>query len=414
LANCAVHPKKGVMKHSTVSLWLATTAVFAARLAAEAAPDGVPEHYRDLFAELQERLSAFEQQTAPPKTTALRPTVFAIELTAANANRGEALLAPRTRQGVGLNLDAFQALGAVGVTVATSFPILARDFPRSPEYLAFYKSVVEEVRRRGLRLHLKTGAAFVDPVFGHSPAGQFFQRLTPESYLRQKRQMVETILRELKPDYLTIDNEPDTTQKNTGLDYSPDRYLEYLRAVTKGLERGRTKIAAGAGTWSPLVYFERLAAEPGIDCIDLHVYPVNRDFLTGRVVAAAELARRHGKGLIVGEAWLYKVRGRELGSVDFSYPAIFGRDIFSFWAPLDARFITALGRWAQAQPAEFVSFFWAQHLFGYVDYVPKMEQVSPAELQQLGTRAAVPNIVARRPTASGEAFRRLATAPPVR
>jgi hypothetical protein len=388
---------------------LFATHVIAAEKSADAA--SVPSSYQRLYDELGAKLAVFEKQIPSPEAKNPGTTVFSIELTAANANRGETLLTPRARQGVSVNLDAFQALGVTGVTIATSFPVLAADFPHSAEYLAFYKSVADEVRRRGLKLQLKTGAAFVDPVFGHSPAAAYFKKLTPESYITAKRAMIETILRELKPDYLSVDNEPDTTQKNTGLDYSPANYIRYVNAMTKGLERGKTKIAAGAGTWSPLVYFERLARETDVDCIDLHIYPISRDFLTGRLAEAGALAKKYHKSLIVGEAWLYKVREEELGRVDFSYPTIYGRDIFSFWAPLDVRFIGDVGRWSQAQGAELVSFFWAQYLFGYVTYEPALDGTKPAELQALATRNAVPHILAKEFSPSGLAVQKLTAAP---
>ena len=391
-----------------IVLLLLATRVAAADQPAETAP--VPANYQKLYDELGAKLTLFEKQIPPTATKGAAATAFSIELTAANANRGEILLTPRARQGITVNLDAFQALGVTGITIATSFPVLAPEFPRAVEYLAFYKSVAAEVRRRGLKLHLKTGAAFVDPVFGHSPAAAFFKKLTPETYLAAKRAMVETILRELKPDYLTIDNEPDTTQKNTGLDYSPANYIRYVNAVTKGLDRGKTKIAAGAGTWSPLVYFEHLAKETDVDCIDLHIYPISRNFLTGRLAEASALAKQYHKGLIIGEAWLYKVRESELGSVDFSYPTIYGRDIFSFWAPLDARFGGDIGRWGQAQGAEFVSFFWAQYLFDYVNYEPALDAKKPAELQELGTRNAVPHILTKEFSPSGMAVQHLTAA----
>lgn len=165
----------------------------------------VPSSYQSLYDELGAKLAVFEKQIPAPEAKGPSPTVFSIELTAANANRGETLLTPRARKGVSVNLDAFQALGVTGVMIATSFPVLAKDFPRSAEYLVFYKSVVDEVRRRGLKLHLKTGAAFVDPVFGHSPAAAYFKKRMPETYVTAKRAMVETILRALKPDYLTVD-----------------------------------------------------------------------------------------------------------------------------------------------------------------------------------------------------------------
>jgi hypothetical protein len=156
-----------------------------------------------------------------------------------------------------------------------------------------------------------------------------------------------------------------------------------------------------------MVYFQRLVAETDIDYLDLHIYPINRDYLIVRAGDAADLARRRGKGVIIGEAWLYKMLDRELGRPEFSWADVFCRDNFSFWAPLDARFIQHIGRWSRWKGVEWVSFFWAQYLFGYADYDPSFEAKLPAEVQQLGARAAVPNIVAKRPSPAGEALQRL-------
>jgi hypothetical protein len=375
-------------------------------MCAAAQSSDVPVKYRDLYAELEQSLAAAEQRLPAAVPDSASP-VLAVELTAANANRGPVLLAPRTRAGVKANLDAFQKLGVFGVTVAASYPILAKDFPRSDEYLDFYRFVVDEARSRHLKILIKAQDAFTDAQFGQLGARDYYRKLGADGYARDKRDMIERILRELQPDSLTIENEPDTAKKNTGLDFSPDRYIANIRAMLQGLDRGKTRIGAGAGSWSPSVYFERLAAETEIDYLDVHVYPVNREFLAARLDEVAALAKRYHKGLTVGEAWLYKIRESELGRGDFSWGDIYARDIFAFWAPLDTRFIDFIGHWARANHADSVSFFWVQYLFGYVKYEPALEAKSAAELQALGTQTAVPKIVRQELSPTGEALRAL-------
>ncbi len=264
----------------------------------------VPKGYQDLYQSLDAQLTLAAKNFGKADTA--NQPAFGLELTAANGNRGPQLLEPRVRQGVVVNLDAFRALGLTGVTVAVCFPMFLKDFPNSADYLAFYKFVLAEARRRHLKVLFKIGEAFHDPVHGHLPVGEFYKNLTPERFMRQKREMIEIALRELQPDFLTVANEPDTSAMNTGLDFSPDHFIQYVQAFTKGLSRGKTKIGAGAGTWSPLTYWTRLATETDVDYLDMHIYPVNFDFFTRRPLEVADLAAKNGKSLVIGEGWLYK------------------------------------------------------------------------------------------------------------
>ncbi len=362
----------------------------------------VPRLYRDLYQSLDAKLTQAARVFGKPDK-AFQPT-FGVELTAANGNRGLQLLNPGIRQGVSLNLDAFQSMGVTGVTVAVCFPMFLKDFPNSADYLAFYKWVITEARQRHLKVLFKIGEAFHDPVHGHLPVSEFYRNLTPERFMRQKREMIEIALRELQPDFLTVANEPDTSAMNTSLDFSPDHYIRYVQAFTKGLTRGKTKIGAGAGTWSPLTYWTRLARETDVDYLDMHIYPVNFDFFASRPLEVADLAAKNNKSLVIGEGWLYKSRDRELGKSGLSYLELYSRDVFSFWAPLDSKFIGDLVQYSRAHQVEYMSLFWVQYLFGYLDYTPALAQAAPGELQQLGVRSAVGNIVAKKPSSTGKAY----------
>jgi len=383
--------------------------LFACVSPSRAQEAAVPKLYQDLYQSLDAKLTLAAKGFGKADT-AYQPT-FGVELTAANGNRGPQLLEPRVREGVRLNLDAFQALGVNGVTVAVCFPMFVKDFPNSADYLAFYKFVMAEARQRHLKVLLKIGEAFHDPVHGHLPVGEFYKDLTSERFIRQKREMIEIALRELQPDFLTVANEPDTSAMNTSLDFSPDHFIQYVQAFTKGLTRGKTKIGAGAGTWSPLTYWTRLAKETDVDYLDMHIYPVNFDFFTRRPLEVADLAAKNGKSLLIGEGWLYKSRDGELVKNGLSYVELYARDVFSFWAPLDSKFIGDLIQYSRAHHVEYMSLFWVQYLFGYVDYTPALAKATPGELQQLGVLSAAGNIVAKRPSSSGKAFQHYISAP---
>jgi len=383
--------------------------LFACVVPSWAQEAAVPRLYQDLYQSLDVKLTLAAKVFGKPDTA--YQSTFGVELTAANGNRGPQLLEPRVRQGVIVNLDAFKALGVSGVTVAVCFPMFLKDFPNSADYLAFYKFVMAEARQRNFKVLIKIGEAFHDPVHGHLPVGEFYKGLTPERFMRQKREMIEIALRELQPDYLTVANEPDTSAMNTSLDFSPGNFIQYVQAFTKGLPRGKTKIGAGAGTWSPLTYWTRLTKETDVDYLDMHIYPVNFDSLTRRPLEVADLAAKNGKSLVIGEGWLYKSRDGELGKQGLSYVELYARDVFSFWAPLDSKFIGDLAQYSRAHHVEYMSLFWVQYLFGYVDYTPALAKAAPGELQQLGVQSAVGNIVAKKPSSSGKAFQRYITTP---
>ncbi|MDR7456733.1 MAG: hypothetical protein QN125_05545, partial [Armatimonadota bacterium] len=164
--------------------------------------------------------------------------------------------------------------------------------------------------------------------------------------------------------------------------------------------------------WDDVAYVEALVRLPGLDYVDLHLYPVNRDFLTDRPLRMAEIARRAGKRVVIGESWLYKARDRELaGAPVAAAPALFARDVYGFWEPLDVEFTMTMGRLSRAVGSDLTSFFWSRHFYGYVEYSEATARLQPTRLFQLANRAAVANMTADPPrlTATGEAFRRLST-----
>ncbi len=312
--------------------------------------------------------------------------IFGAELLPANAHRGSALLQPHARHGVVRYLDALRALGVQGVKISIGYPRLSEDDPQREAYLAFYRDVVREIRRRGMRVLIGTGVLIPDETMGVGP----YAGMTLECYREARRQLARTIARELRPDYLTIANEPATEARAIGL-YQLAEVKEYLRLVQVVLEgladvRAGIRIGAGAGNWESVEFIRRYAKMEGVDYVDIHVYPITFGLLD-RAAQMVRLARAHHKPVIIGEAWLYKASRSELRWGAASGP-IFARDVFSFWAPLDQKFIEALVRWAAAEVIEFLSFFWSTYLFAYLDYTPAHEPLSPARLLQLADAAA--------------------------
>src|SRR5581483_7703039 len=71
-------------------------------------------------------------------------------------------------------------------------------------------------------------------------------------------------------------------------------------------------------------------------------------------------ARAAGKRIIIDEAWLYKMRpGGSTAIADDT--AIFMRDAFDFFAPLDQQFLRYIDDLARVERIEFVSPVWSTY-----------------------------------------------------
>lgn len=271
-----------------------------------------------------------------------------------------------------------------GVRVAIKYPILVSGFPRSGEYLEFYKRVAQELKRRNLTWLAQMTDVFREPDFSTLNIGGHYAGLTLDRYKQEKRQMAETLICEIHPDYLTIMNEPATDQHNTGLPMTVQNFTEVVRSILKGLDRSDVRVGAGAGTWDDLAYMQSLARNTTVDYFDMHIYRVSRDYLVDRALRIGDIARRASKKLVIGESWLNKARDQELrGGAVAAAPVIFGRDVFSFWAPLDIAFVDTIVKLLHYQKIEFTSFFWSRYFFGYLEYSDATWRLPPSELFRL-------------------------------
>lgn len=365
----------------------------------------VPPEYAD---------QAVERYLADHWDGAKHAVVFSTELLAANSNQGERVLREQAWESILFNLNRIQSLGVRAVKVAVKYPILMPGFPRWAEYLALYKKLGDELRRRNLKFLAQMTPGFKPSALSALPVEPYYANLTLERYKHEKRQMTEIIIKEIRPDYLTVENEPKTAQENTGLLFTVQNFTEIVQYILNGLDRAGVLIGAGAGTWDNLAYIESLARNTSVDYIDMHIYPINLDFLIDRTLQIAGIARRYNKKLFLGEAWLYKTRDTELfGPPVATAPRLYARDVFSFWEPLDTKFVEMIWKLAHHLKIDFASLFWMRYFFGYVEYTEDTRNLSPAELFQLANLEAAKNMLQNPPklTRTGQAFHRLITAP---
>ncbi|RPI98925.1 MAG: hypothetical protein EHM29_00235 [Desulfobacteraceae bacterium] len=366
-------------------------------------PGQVPEPYRVIYRELESELSQLNPILAAPGGRKSGPTAFGVELLVANSNRGADLLNAQVLQATTLTLDRLKQIGVKSVSLSIQYPILTRSFPETPAYREFYRKVAAEVRQHGLLLVVEMGTMFREPEFSRVPVD--YKGLTRDVFNAGLREMAETVIADIHPDYLTVLSEPDTLARNTGLAFSASQFAATVTSAVRGVDPGSTWLGAGAGTWIALDYFKALADIPELNYLDLHIYPIQHGFASNRVLRATEAAKARGKRVAIGEAWLYKVSNREFGRIN---PVeAFARDAYSFWQPLDERFVATVANLAHTIQAEFCSFFWMNLLYAYVDYTPETSRLAPAQLMQVSRAAAAEKILAGTLSGTGERFKNL-------
>ena len=387
----------------------------AALVAAHTGParaQQVPVEFQAMHAELYGALSGFRQSIAQGWNGSRAPVKFSANVLSASASRGAALLSPDALDSVLLEIDSLKALGAKAVTLQVSFPVLYRPFHGSDaeyqQYLQFYRDVAAAIRARGLSLVVESQAIFAHGGFADLNVQPFYDALTLADYRYGRMIVARTIATQLRPDYLSVIQEPDTEGTQTGktelgtVDGSRT-LLDLILAGLATVDVPNMAIGAGIGTWQRdyRLYAESYLST-SIDFLDLHVYPVNRDFLT-RAIELADLASTYGKQVGMSEAWLYKIRETELGSVDVN--TIFGRDVFAFWAPLDGYFLRALADLAHYKRFVFVSPFWSGYFHAYLDFNDSTRNLTPPQLDALAEERQSDSIRDGLFTASGFAYR---------
>jgi hypothetical protein len=368
----------------------------------ELPPNPVPATYQPLYTELESNVRTYEQFVAGLPAGVTPPPAFSAELMVANANRGTELLQPQALGASALVLDRFQSLGITAVLLSVQFPVLEPQYPNSAGYRAFYVSVAQQVRARGMKLIVEFGPIFAGTVFSSLPVS--YTGVTLDSIRRAWRGMTSWTLTSLQPDYINLIGEPTSFEAVTGIPFPSAQYGSFLTQVLSGLSRGSTKIGSGLGSWEA-VSFAQAALTAPIDYLDVHMYPVQPQFMSQYLPQLKALADAKGIKLACAETWLYKIAQAELTTVNAVEPAIFARDVYSFWAPLDARYLAAQVRLARGYRMEYLSLFWGRHLFAYLQYTDAVNALTPAERFALADQAASPAIVSGTFSTTAQAYR---------
>jgi hypothetical protein len=403
--------KHGRAKHTLASL-LAVGGCFLALACvqrvlesgpAPAVPRGVPEAYHSIYREIDAEIDRQLPVISLPWKQKKSATRFGVHLWVADGNRGEALLSESALELTSLALDRLKSLGVQSVSVDLPYPLLTRNYPRAADYREFYRKITAEIRKRGLTLVVELGAASREPGTHSSATG--YHGVKREVFGDGLREMAETVIADIRPDFLTLLAEPDTQTQNSGLAFSLADFAAMVRRVAVGLDHANVQLGAGAGSWVSYDYFKALANIPELHYIDLHIFPIQYGFASDRILKAEQTARAKGKRVSIGAAWLHKISGREFNRI--SPEEVFARNAYSFWQPLDVNFIQLVVNLTYRIDAEFCSFSGTQYLYGYVEHTPETSGLSAGQIMDLSEQTAAENLRKGNLSPSGERLREL-------
>jgi len=347
----------------------------------------VPTAYQTMYSTLDSNVSTFASAVDAGWDHSRYPVAFSAELTSASSFQGQALLTDGYINAVKAELDSLQAVGVKAVTVQISYPVLDPGFygkatAQYQAYVDFYNQVTSEIRSRNLTYIVEAGIIFSQQGFTTVNPQQYYAGQTLAQYEAGRIGVIRTVLQQFRPDYLVPIQEPDTEAVQSGKAElgTVAGSTAFLQAIlTAKVQTGvpGVKIGAGIGTWlSPHLPWIQSYAATSVDFIDLHIYPGVRDYLT-KCLQIADVAHSYGKDVAISEAWLNKELDAELGIV--SNLTLFGRNPFSFWAPLDQKFLQAFVNYSQSKRLLFFTPLWSQYMHLYLNYATTA-QLAPTQI----------------------------------
>jgi hypothetical protein len=218
------------------------------------------------------------------------------------------------------------------------------------------------------------------------------------------------VLAVMPPQYLNVASEPLTLSENTGQASlnTPAGYAGYAATVRAAIvvpPGSTTKIGAGSADWSATSFLTAIEGVSNLAFYDEHLYPPDSLVAPGGGIAQVESIAPAvtGKPGVITENWDEKDAG-DAGSYGASAaPVLEQLDTYSFWAPLDAQYITAMMRFARCQNLAVVSFWDQWELFAYLDYA-NASMMTPSAAQSAIASSASQAAFAGQLSVAGAAF----------
>jgi hypothetical protein len=368
----------------------------------------IPSKYQGEYSTLQGILNGFNSSLGP-NPSSMNGFVFATELLPANGNRGPALFQPNNLASVTTNLNALQSMGVQGVTIAIGYPLLDPTFPNSAQYLNYFKQVVSMVHARGMKVLIESQILFANTPY--SPLTYDWSSLPYSQFVVNHIAQDQLIINQIRPDYLEIGVEADTEAYLSGYSQlnTPSGWTSYIEQILSSLNKGNTKLVAGAGTWLGVSFLTGFAIDPRLDMISTHVYPIYGNNLQ-TLLQIGKIAQQNNKRLVIDEAWEEKVLQPATGhaGTGIGGPSITQQDVFAFWSPIDSQFLELMAKFSETYPVDFFSPFDEEYFFAYLNWTPSLDVQGYFQLRAQLNPMVTQNMASNTLTPTGTAYSQLA------
>jgi hypothetical protein len=355
--------------------------------------DPVPSNDSALYRLLSETLRAADLTINAAWDGRLSGTLSAGWLLPANNNAGAAMLTPQYWDVTVKYIDAMKALGAKALVVEVNYPGLTPGFIIDPEpYIQYFENVGVELRNRGMLYVVEHNSLL--PGYSALPVDTYYSALKAEGPAGKSRWGNERyleakiILERIKPDYLVFVEEP--TTHDSGLGLTVGEWTFHLQVLAPTLKTqvptSTALLGAGSGVWEDRRFTENYASIPEFDFVDLHMYPLaspTTNYFTEYLSRLDYLkANAPGKKVLAVEGWLYKASPRELaGGVGAISTGVFAREVYSYWAPLDQRFLEINTKIAHKYGFAMLGMAWTRYYFSYLTLGdPSLSGLTPSQI----------------------------------
>ena len=353
------------------------TAVLLAATASWAQTIPVPSAYQDLYSTLTTQIASFDTAVKAGWNGSKYPVLYSPQLQSADSGQYTMLLGANFYSSTVLpELEEQKALGAQSVTVHISFPILYPPFytanpSQYQQFVSFYQQLAGDIRSRGMKMVVESVTSTAFPGNQAASFTSYYQSLSWSAYMTGRAQNALNVAQLIQPDYMSVITEPDTEVTNTGQTTAgtvsgSTQLLQTILSTLQAAGPMSVSVGAGVGTWiDSFTQYVQSFATTSVQYIDLHIYPVNKNYFMN-ALTAAPIIQAAGKKIAITEAWDMKERNNELGIL--STVQVYGRDPFSFWEPIDQAFLQALVDFGNAEKLTFIGPFWSHYFFAYLDY----------------------------------------------
>jgi hypothetical protein len=346
------------------------------------AKSSVPASYSSTYSALDKAVDNFVTSLDCRKD-ASNPKLGTI-LYSANGEQGTTILKPQTMTAIQAEIGRCQSLGMKAVTVRVPFPLGCQQFwsnnmqgASNPQaVMAVYSAVVQKCHAAGMHVHVSAAPSFSYNGNQFADTAQNFAiNLTASQYQTAFAEHISNIASLVQPDGIGITSGPsgDLNWTSQMVYSAPSSLQDFVQVMVNKVSaanaksKARTYVTAGSGSTE---FNNAFAKVNGLAAIELSIGFSGKNELQN-AITFADSAHAAGKAVIVTSAWLtkYGIGTPPYEGIGAGQGLIEGaRSSYSFWEPLDCKFLSAMKKFARVESTAIITVGSPQELFAYNDY----------------------------------------------